>query len=391
MSETKYLKFKSVFSFIRNGVSIKQGQIDGGYPITRIETIANGIVDRNKMGYAGINDLEKYRDYILHTGDILMSHINSEKHLGKSAVCELEENEKIIHGMNLLCLRSNSKLLNYKFGRYFFLSDQFKIQIPKIIKKSVNQASFNVTSLKELEMTLPPLEVQKRIAQNLDTVSELLALRKKQFDELDGLIQSVFYDMFGDPVTNDMGWEIQKFESIGKLTSGGTPSRSQAQYFTGNINWFSAGELNARYLYESTEKITGQAIQESSAKIFPKGSMLIGMYDTAAFKLGILTQDSSSNQACANLIVNENKININWMYDVCQIMKNTYLSNRRGVRQKNLNLGMIKEFTLPVPPLSLQNQFASIVTKIEEQKSLVKQSIEETQTLFDSLMSQYFN
>lgn len=72
-----------IFSVIRNGASIKQTDGAGGFPITRIETISNREVDRNKFGYAGIKDIDKYHEYILQDGDILMSHINSEKHLGK--------------------------------------------------------------------------------------------------------------------------------------------------------------------------------------------------------------------------------------------------------------------------------------------------------------------
>ena len=108
------------------------------------------------------------------------------------------------------------------------------------------------------------------------------------------------------------------------------------------------------------------------------------------FKLGILTKDSSSNQACANIDVNKDLVNILWLYDCAQIMRQFFLKNRRGVRQKNLNLGMIKSFEIPLPPVPLQTHFASIVTKIEEQRILVQKAIDETQYLFDSLMSEYF-
>ena len=86
-----------LFLHIRNGANIKQGLDNTGYPITRIETISNRTVDRNKMGYAGITDLEKYSDFVMQDGDILMSHINSETHLGKTALYEKEGDEIIIH------------------------------------------------------------------------------------------------------------------------------------------------------------------------------------------------------------------------------------------------------------------------------------------------------
>ena len=78
-------KLGDVFTLIRNGASIKQTEGAGGFPITRIETIANRKVDHKKFGYADIVDITKYESYVLQDGDILMSHINSEKHLGKVA------------------------------------------------------------------------------------------------------------------------------------------------------------------------------------------------------------------------------------------------------------------------------------------------------------------
>src|SRR5690625_4018717 len=95
-----------VFEFIRNGKHIKQYDTATGIPITRIETIWNREVDINRFGYANIFDKKKYEDYLLKKGDILMSHINSPQHLGKSAIFNGEP-KYLIHGMNLLCLRPN--------------------------------------------------------------------------------------------------------------------------------------------------------------------------------------------------------------------------------------------------------------------------------------------
>ena len=173
--------------------------------------------------------------------------------------------------------------------------------------------------------------------------------------------------MFGDPVANSKGWNLQKLESLGKWESGGTPSRKNADYFKGNIPWYSAGELNTLYLEDSIEKITEEAIKESSAKLFKKGSLFVGMYDTAAFKMGIAKEDCSSNQACANINPNSDT-NVLWLYYELSEMKEFFLQNRRGVRQKNLNLGMIKGFEIPVPPLELQQQFASFVLQIDKSK-----------------------
>ena len=214
-----------IFSIIRNGASIKQTDGAGGLPITRIETISSRQVDRNKFGYAGIKDIDKYREYILQDGDILMSHINSEKHLGKVALYKKQGDEKIIHGMNLLMLRANETLVYPPFATYYFETNMFLNQIQRITKKSVNQASFTVTALKEIEMQLPPLEEQRRIAALLDKVGDLIAKRRAQLDKLDLLVKSRFMEMFGDPVLNPMKWPEQYLENMADIVSGITKGR----------------------------------------------------------------------------------------------------------------------------------------------------------------------
>ena len=84
------------FYKIRNGANIKQGAVDGGYPITRIETTANDRFNRDRMGYAGITDIKKYENYVLQDGDLLMSHINSIQYLGRTVLYEKQGDEKII-------------------------------------------------------------------------------------------------------------------------------------------------------------------------------------------------------------------------------------------------------------------------------------------------------
>ena len=91
------------------------------------------------------------------------------------------------------------------------------------------------------------------------------------------------------------------------------------------------------------------------------------MYDTAAFKMGILQEDSSSNQACACIEPNET-INVVWLYYALSLMKEHYLSQRRGVRQKNLNLGMIREFELPIAEKCSQDNFTLFVKQVDKSK-----------------------
>ena len=375
------------FYQIRNGANIKQGVVDGGIPITRIETIANDQFNRDRMGYAGITNAGKYESYILEDGDLLMSHINSVRYLGRTVLYRKQGDEKIIHGMNLLGLKADRTIIDPAYAMYSFSSSDFREQIGRITKKSVNQASFSVADLKKLTVPVPPLSEQLERVCVLDKISYLILLRQKELQMYDDLIKARFVELFGDPKYNKNN--LVKIGEIGALTSGGTPSRAKPAYFEGDIRWYSAGELNSLYLPDSVEHISEMALQQSSAKLFNKGTLMIGMYDTAAFKMGILTEDSSSNQACANLNPKQG-YNIVWLYFLFDIMKPIFLQGRQGVRQKNLSLSKIKEFEVPFAPFELQEQFAAFVEQTDKSKVVVQNALDEAQTLFDSLMQKFF-
>ena len=166
------VKLEDVCEFIRNGVSIRQIKGANGIPITRIETISNGIVDRDRMGYAEIID-DTYEKYYLQHGDILMSHINSPIHVGKSALYESIEGEKIIHGMNLLCLRMKTGICP-KYMNYLFMSEIFKDEIRPYIKNAVNQASINTRNLGGVYSPIPPYNEQQRIVTKIEELFAVL-------------------------------------------------------------------------------------------------------------------------------------------------------------------------------------------------------------------------
>ena len=162
-----WCKLGDLSEFIRNGISIKQDKGLKGYPITRIETISDGSINRERMGYADIYDLSKYEQYLLTKGDILLSHINSPIHIGKSAVyTPISDEEKIIHGMNLLCIRL--KEVDSCFINYFFNSKTFRYSLFPFIKHAVNQASINIGNLRNIYIPLPPLAEQHRIVQQIE-------------------------------------------------------------------------------------------------------------------------------------------------------------------------------------------------------------------------------
>lgn len=216
-------------------------------------------------------------------------------------------------------------------------------------------------------LRLPSLGGQKETAAQLDSILKQIALAQQEIAGLDSLVKSRFVEMFGELDTNPKGFQLTCFDDLGTWTSGGTPSRKNPSYFTGEIDWYSAGELNSLHLGRSKERISLRAIEESSAKLVPPGSLFVGMYDTAALKMGITTKESSSNQACANLVPN-GIVDLVWLYFAIDQLKPSLLAKRSGCRQKNLSLKKIKSFMVPLPDLDSQQGFSRFVAQVDKSR-----------------------
>jgi len=175
---------------LRNGLTYKQHELqESGLPITRIETIADGKIDFEKVGYLKNIDQNLLEEYKLKKGDILFSHINSEIHLGKTAI--YLEDKFILHGMNLLLIRSNSKFIDSKFLNYLFNWYKDNGIFISIASRAVNQASINQNTLKNLKIPLPPLPEQQEIAEILQTIDRKIEIEKKKKELYEELFKTM--------------------------------------------------------------------------------------------------------------------------------------------------------------------------------------------------------
>lgn len=271
---------------------------------------------------------------------------------------------------------------------YYFLKNNMHI-----LQKGFRGAGLKNISksyLDQIEIPVISLEEQNRIVWVLDKTEKLICQRKQSIEALEALIKSVFLEMFGDPVLNPQEYPIISLSQLGKWQSGGTPLRSKEYYYDGNIPWYSSGELNDVHIFQSKENINSRAIRETSAKLVKAGSLLLGMYDTAALKSSITRVDASCNQAIAFSLLSENKCNSLYVYMAIQLGKRMHLSRRRGVRQRNLNLNMIKGIKIPLPPVKDQNRYALIFEKTLDEIDKLKDSLNRLETLFQSLLQKAF-
>lgn len=335
-----------------NGYAFKPSDYsDSGLPIVRIQNLTGNAYRTNR--YEGTLP-EKFA---IQDGDILISWSAS---LG---VFEWNQGPAWLN-QHIFRVVFNKAMID---KRFFVHQARFLIQKSQNLAHGATMKHLTKKVFETLPFLYLGLNNQITIAEQLDALDTQINRAKRQIRFLDNLAKSRFVEMFGELDTNPKGFQLTCFDDLGTWTSGGTPSRKNPSYFTGEIDWYSAGELNSLHLGRSKERISLRAIEESSAKLVPPGSLFVGMYDTAALKMGITTKESSSNQACANLVPN-GIVDLVWLYFAIDQLKPSLLAKRSGCRQKNLSLKKIKSFMVPLPDLDSQQGFSRFVAQVDKSR-----------------------
>lgn len=384
------------FCQIRNGANIKQGISDGGYPITRIETIANDKFNRNRMGYAGITNLENYQSYVLEDGDLLMSHINSIQYLGRTVLYEKQGDERIIHGMNLLCLKANKDIILPSYARYFFCTRYFREQIRTITKKSVNQASFAVTDLKKLKILIFPIDEQRHIVDMLDRVKKVMALRQQELQKLDELVKARFVELFGDPL---IGSGRYPKVPLGGLTEVGSSKRIfEKEYVSEGVSFYRTKEiveLSKGNRITTELFITKERYDEirSEYGVPQKGDLLISAVGTIGV-IWIVDGKNDFYYKDGNLlrVSATERFVPEYLKHLLEALIGAYKSEMSsGTAYAALTISALKEMMVYDVPYAEQKQFAAFVTQTDKSKAVIQKALDKAQLLFDSLMQRYFS
>ena len=386
------VKIAEVFEFVRNGYSVKQSNNAGGIPITRIETISDCTINSDKFGFADINHnkLGRAKDYFLQEGDLLMTHINSISHLGKCAIYEGAP-EHLIHGMNLLCLRAKRQIAEPKYLFYYFNSPYFKSKLVKYINPAVNQASVSTTNLKKLNVPLPPLPTQQKIAAILDAAD--LHRRKTQtlIDKYDELAQSLFLEMFGD--LEGPSDSLSKFCLV-------NPGKSEIKDLDKDLmvsflpmsNVSEKGKIDLSIAKPLKEVWNGFTYFREDdvvfAKITPcmengKGAITRNLVNS----IGFGTTEFHVLRPIIGISTAE------WLYHLTMrksFRKKAEANMTGSAGQKRVPKDFFHKYRVVCPPISLQNQFAQHIQAIEAQKAQAQKALEKGEELFNSLLQKAF-
>ncbi|MEN9336930.1 MAG: hypothetical protein RLZZ500_1917 [Bacteroidota bacterium] len=186
-------------------------------------------------------------------------------------------------------------------------------------------------------------------------------------------------------------WKDCKLGDIcSKVTSGGTPNTRKNEYYGGEIPWVRTQEVNFNRIYDAEIKITGEGLNNSSAKWIPENSVIIAMYGATAGKVAINKIPVTTNQACCNLIINKNTADYRFIYYNILSRFSSIANMAVGGAQQNLNAGMIKDLPIFLPDLPTQNAIAEILTSLDDKIELNNKINQELENLAQTLFKQWF-
>ena len=261
------------------------------------------------------------------------------------------------------------------------------------LNKAVTIPSLTKSDLLKIEITLPSLEIQEKIVNRLLKIEEVIQTRQQQLQKLDELVKARFVEMFGDPLSNDKGWQkVLITEVCHAIFGGGTPSKSHPEYFTGSIPWVSPKDMKSLVINDSIDHITEEAIAHSTTNLVPTNSVLMVIRSGIlkhTLPVAVNSLPVTINQDMKAFVPNETVKTAFLMY-FFKAIENDVLAGVRGVTADNIDFKAFQKRTIIVPPLALQEQFVAFVEQVDKSKVAVQKALDEAQLLFDSLIQKYF-
>jgi len=258
------------------------------------------------------------------------------------------------------------------------------------IGRGVAQNNINISILRNFEVPLPNIKIQKEIVVALDKVSSIVNSREKELLLLDELIKARFVEMFGDPVSNPLGLPIKKLSDLGSLDRGRSQHRPRnaPELLNGPYPLIQTGEVAAAGLYITEYHNTYSEFGMKQSKMWKAGTLCITIAANIA-QTAIMTFDACFPDSVVGFVPNE-EVNAVYMHYWFGFFQRILEDQAPQVAQKNINLKILSNLNVIVPNQEQIKSFESFVSQVDKSKVIVQKALDGTQLLFDSLMQKYF-
>lgn len=278
---------------------------------------------------------------------------------------------------NAMVIHRKSEFIDFDFLKYMMLSLDYSLIITGAAQPQITRQK-----LAPIKIAIPPKSTQLAIVSELDKINELIRLKKEQLKDFDNLAQSLFYEMFGDPVENEKGWEVKKLIEVSSLINGRAYKQnellSEGKYKVLRVgNFFT----NSNFYYSNLEL--------EDEKYCYKGDLLFAW--SASFGAFIWDEDKTIfHYHIWRVLFDKAILDIHYYQYLLNTMTSFFMNDVHGIGMVHLTKSGMEQYELPLPPLSLQRLFAQRIEQIEREKSEVQKSIQDLETLLASRMQYWF-
>lgn len=355
-----------------------------GEPVLRISNIQNNEIVLEDMAYFTLSDYKcDLQGYKVFPNDIVIALSGATT--GKIGVNKtgltFYLNQRVA-----LCREKNLHI-NIRKYLYYFLQTRTKEMLS--LAGGAAQPNLSIKQIKNLFVPIPSLSEQHRIVSELDCLNGIIEKKREQLKELDALAQSIFYDMFGDPITNEKGWEIQALKDVAPQIAyqGEIPDKDN-KYWLLNLDMVvpHTGDVIKKCYFEKED------IGDSVIK-FDENNVL---YSKLRPYLNKVVLPDNVGYATSELVpLFPRKDFLNRIYFAFLLRNKSFVSfisgKVAGAKMPRVSMETFRNFKVILPPLSLQQAFAEKISAIDKQKELIKQSLAEVENLFNSRMDYYFH
>lgn len=409
-----WVKLGDVINRMTNGCSARQFKEPGDYPITRIETISYGEINLNRVRYVNDvseKDIDKYK---LEFNDILFSHINSDYHLGKTAIFK-KKDQTVLHGINLLLLRANTDIILPELLNYLFNFYRIKGEFFKIAQHAVNQSSINQKKLKNLDIPLPPLPEQHRIVEKIEELfSELdngIENLKKAKAQIKTYRQAVLKSAFEGRLTtkntqklSDLsalsglpeGWEWVKLGEELEVKDG---THDTPKYIEDGIPFITQKNIKyGQFVFDNYKMIS----QEDHDKFYRRSNVklndiIISMIGANRGMSAIVkTKKIFSIKNVGLVKTDENKFLAKYLdyFFKSKIGQKSILSSSKGGAQQFIGLTELRNWLVPKIDIAVQTQIVEEIEKrfsvADKMEAAIDESLKKAEALRQSILKQAF-
>jgi len=328
--------------------------------------------------------VEKSATNIIPAGNII---VPTRMALGKVAINTVDM--AINQDLKALIVR-NEKVLDKNYLKRFL---EAKADFIEGHGKGATVKGITLDVLRKLEVPVPPIREQKRIATILDKADAIRRKRQQAIQLADEFLRSVFLDMFGDPVINPKGWEVKPLKQLARVTTGSTPSRKEERFYGDHIEWIKSDNINTpcHFLTKASESLSVEG--KKVARVVGSGSILVtciaGSFDCIG-NVAYADREVAFNQQI-NALTPFNGVRSWFLYALIIFSKKHIQSASTNSMKGMVSKGKMEEIPMICPPLSIQDEFQEVFLKFLSLTDRLDRSFAGATDVFDSLSQQAFS